>query len=112
MSSTPGRSPRATLRAIAGPIVRRSLALAGLASGSSARARARLDGSCAAVLMYHRVLPAEQARRLFVEPGMFVTPGTFARHLDWLARDFTILPSPRSSMRSRPGRRCPGAPAP
>lgn len=92
MISSSGRLPRASLRAIAGPVVRRARAVVGLATGASARARARLDGSCAAVLMYHRVLPLERARRLHVEPGMFVTPETFARHLDWLARDFTILP--------------------
>ncbi|MBK7947563.1 MAG: polysaccharide deacetylase family protein [Deltaproteobacteria bacterium] len=91
MTDSSGRSPRATLRAIAGPIVRRTRAWAGLATGASARARARLDGSCAAVLMYHRVLPSARARRLHVEPGMYVTPETFARHLDWLAESFALL---------------------
>lgn len=92
MTSPSARSPRDALRAIAGPLVRRTRAWAGLVTGASARARARLDGSCAAVLMYHRVLPAERARRLHVEPGMYVTPETFAHHLDWLAESFAILP--------------------
>lgn len=61
-------------------------------SGANARARARLDGSCAAVLMYHRVLPRAEARARAVEPGMFVTPETFARHVDWLADGFRVLP--------------------
>lgn len=61
-------------------------------SGASARDRRALDGRAAAVLMYHRVLPAERARALAVEPGMFVTPDTFERHLDWLLADFVVLP--------------------
>lgn len=92
MTPPSGRSPRDALRAVAGPIFRRARAWAGFVTGASARARARLDGSCAAVLMYHRVLPAERARHLHVEPGMYVTPETFARHLDWLAESFAVLP--------------------
>ncbi len=42
--------------------------------------------------MYHRVLPAAEAARSSVEPGMFVTPETFERHLDWLAGSFSVLP--------------------
>jgi peptidoglycan/xylan/chitin deacetylase (PgdA/CDA1 family) len=61
-------------------------------SGANGRARRRLDGSRAAILMYHRVLPAADAARLAVEPGMFVTPTTFARHLDWLTEGFRVLP--------------------
>jgi len=87
-----GRGPLASLRGIAGSLLRRTRAELDLLTGESARARARLDGRCAAVLMYHRVLPAERARQLHVEPGMFVTPGTFARHLDWLMASFSIRP--------------------
>jgi peptidoglycan/xylan/chitin deacetylase (PgdA/CDA1 family) len=61
-------------------------------SGAGRRARGRLDGSCAAVLMYHRVIPAADAARNAVEPGMFVTPETFERHLAWLASSFSVLP--------------------
>ncbi len=61
-------------------------------TGVHARERRRLDGRCAAVLMYHRVLPRTEAARRAVEPGMFVTPETFARHLDWLLASFRVLP--------------------
>lgn len=61
-------------------------------SGAHRRARARLDGTRAAVLMYHRVLPAADAARSAVESGMFVTPETFERHLEWLTADFRVLP--------------------
>ena len=61
-------------------------------SGAGRRARGRLDGSRAALLMYHRVVPATDAARNAVEPGMFVTPETFERHLAWLADSFSVLP--------------------
>jgi len=73
-------------------LARRGVALAYAGSGASARARRRLDGSRALVLMYHRVLPAAEARRDAVEDGMFVTPETFGRHLDWLCDRFHVLP--------------------
>ncbi len=71
---------------------RRGRAELGLRSGRSARERARLDGSRAAVLMYHRVLPRARARELAVEAGMYVTPESFARQLDWLQSEFRVLP--------------------
>lgn len=80
------------LRERVAPALRFGFAAALALTGTSRRARARLDGSAAAVLMYHRVLPESEARRLFVEPGMYVTPATFARHLDWLMREFEVLP--------------------
>lgn len=61
------------------------------ASGAGRAARARLDGSRAAVLMYHRVLPRTRASQEYVEPGMYVAPETFARHLDWLEEFFRVL---------------------
>ena len=62
-------------------------------SGASRRARERLDGTRAALLMYHRVMPAADAARLAVEPGMYVTPETFARQIEWLAAEsFRVLP--------------------
>ena len=62
-------------------------------SGRTGRGCAALDGTRCAVLMYHRVLPREVAEARRVEPGMFVTPDTFERHLDWLlASGFRVLP--------------------
>ncbi len=61
-------------------------------SGLHAHQRERLDGSCAVILTYHRVLPIDEAARLWVEPGMYVTPETFARHLGWLQKSFRVLP--------------------
>jgi peptidoglycan/xylan/chitin deacetylase (PgdA/CDA1 family) len=43
------------------------------------------------VLMYHRVLPQELALAAGEEPGMFVTPDTFARHLGWISEGFTVV---------------------
>jgi peptidoglycan/xylan/chitin deacetylase (PgdA/CDA1 family) len=60
--------------------------------GANRSAQALLDGSRAAVLMYHRVLPRADAQRSGVPPGMYVTPETFAHHLDWLGERFRILP--------------------
>lgn len=45
----------------------------------------------AVVLMYHRVLTAEQQRRTASQPGLIVDAATFARHVSWLKRYFTIL---------------------
>ncbi len=73
-------------------LLRRVRAELGERMGSYARARRALDGRAAAILMYHRVLPREEAVASHVEPGMFVTPETFARHLDWLQRDYRVLP--------------------
>jgi len=60
--------------------------------GVHRRTRRLLDGSRAAVLMYHRILPRMQALREGVQPGMYVAPETFARHLAWLEEHFRILP--------------------
>jgi peptidoglycan/xylan/chitin deacetylase (PgdA/CDA1 family) len=76
-------------------------------SGAAARARARLDGTCAALLMYHRVLPRERAEARAVEPGMFVTPDTFERHLDWMAEAFRVLPLAEIVAALAAGRRLP-----
>jgi len=61
-------------------------------SGAHERSFARLDGTRAAILTYHRILPRERARAGFVEAGMYVTPGTFASQLRWLSEDFEVLP--------------------
>jgi peptidoglycan/xylan/chitin deacetylase (PgdA/CDA1 family) len=59
------------------------------------------------VLMYHRILPADDPRSRLEEPGMVVTPASFRQHLetvkhyfetvklsDWLARKSDGLPLP------------------
>jgi peptidoglycan/xylan/chitin deacetylase (PgdA/CDA1 family) len=76
-------------------------------TGQSRRAQRRLDGSCATVLLYHRVLPRANAERYAVEPGMYVTPETFARHLDWLTADFRVLPLPEIAARLARGESLP-----
>jgi len=43
-------------------------------------------------LMYHRVLPRGHAERLRVEPGMYVSPETFALHMSVLSERFRVLP--------------------
>ena len=61
-------------------------------SGINHLRRARLDGSCAAILNYHRVLSHAEAQRDCVEPGMYVTPETFSLHLSCLEDEFRVLP--------------------
>ena len=41
--------------------------------------------------MYHRVLPRRELASAWVQPGMYVTPETFERHLQFLTAHFTIL---------------------
>ena len=43
------------------------------------------------VLMYHRVLPADHVDRAFEQPGMYVSPATFALHVALLKRHFTLV---------------------
>src|SRR5258708_2247346 len=45
----------------------------------------------AVVLMYHRVMPRTELSATYVQPGMFVTPETFERHLRFLTANFEIL---------------------
>ncbi|MFM7272760.1 MAG: polysaccharide deacetylase family protein [Gammaproteobacteria bacterium] len=43
------------------------------------------------VLMYHRVIPHAQAFAEGEEPGMYVTPETFARHLEWIRECMPVV---------------------
>jgi peptidoglycan/xylan/chitin deacetylase (PgdA/CDA1 family) len=43
------------------------------------------------ILMYHRVLPRADVDSTFVQPGMYVTPETFERHLQFLTSHFELL---------------------
>lgn len=78
-------------------------------TGVARRARHRLDGSRAAILAYHRVLPADAAARACVEPGMFVTPESFRLHLACLRREFRVLPLGELVTRLRAGKALPEA---
>ena len=75
--------------------------------GVHERQRSRLDGTRAAVLMYHRVLPKAEAERLCVEPGMFVTPETFRQHLAWIRDSYRPIALDELVTRLLDGRRLP-----
>lgn len=73
-------------------LLRRARAELGEWTGAHTRALRALDGGTAAIFLYHRVLPHAEAIARAVEPGMFVTPATFARQLDWLQAELRVLP--------------------
>jgi len=94
-----------------GRLLRLGRAWAAERLGWSERARARLDGSRAALLYYHRVVPESIVARDHVEPGMYLTPERFEAQLDWLEADFRILPLSEicerlASARTLPPRAC------
>jgi peptidoglycan/xylan/chitin deacetylase (PgdA/CDA1 family) len=70
---------RATLRSIAGSVYWASPHFFPLVRGR------------VLILMYHRVIPREEIRSTFVQPGTYVTPDTFDRHLRFIARHFDVL---------------------
>ena len=43
------------------------------------------------VMMYHRILPQALAEEYNEEPGMYVTPETFAAHMQWLQEIMTPI---------------------
>lgn len=55
--------------------------------------RIRREGCGRAVILaYHRVLPADTARKENVQPGMYVEPATFAMQARYLKDRFDIVP--------------------
>jgi peptidoglycan/xylan/chitin deacetylase (PgdA/CDA1 family) len=70
------------------PTIRRVLAAAGQCVSWAPR---RLRGRTC-ILMYHRVLRADQVATIGPQPGMYVTTDTFAEHLRFLADQFRVLP--------------------
>lgn len=52
---------------------------------------AQLEPDAYLVLMYHRILPAEKLDHT-VEPGMYVTPDTFEKHIRYLKKNFEMVP--------------------
>lgn len=93
----------------AGTILRRARGSAAERLGLNSRARARLDGSRAALLYYHRVIPESVVARDHVEPGMYVTPESFEAQLDWLTEHFRVLPLAEIVDRLATGRALPPA---
>lgn len=76
--------------------------VAGQVYGASPRFTSDLAGR-ALVLMYHRVIPGGEATSTFVQPGMYVTPETFERHLRFLTAHFQVLSFERLLARWRDG---------
>lgn len=68
--------------------VRRMQAWGSLVSGVNHRRLARCTG-CAAILMYHRILPDDLAIN-GIEPGMYVRASSFRKQLAWLTQRFRV----------------------
>ncbi len=73
-------------------VIKRSLQHCAARYGRHTRASGRPQ---LAVLMYHRILPADDPRARLEEPGMMVTPETFRMHMQTLHDDFHVMPLSR-----------------
>lgn len=61
------------------------------------------------ILMYHRILPPEEARSRLEEPGMWVSPDTFRSHIAWVRQHLEIVRLAdwvRADPGARPARAC------
>lgn len=87
--------------------LRRGRGLAHQVLGLNRRARARLDGTRACILNYHRVIPESWAERDSVEAGMYVTPASFRLQLEILRELFHVMPLGELAERVRDGRSLP-----
>jgi peptidoglycan/xylan/chitin deacetylase (PgdA/CDA1 family) len=76
---------------------------AGQVYRASSRLATQLTGKVL-ILMYHRVIPRSEVEATFVQPGMYVTPETFERHLQFLSARFEIVPLSSVLARWREGR--------
>jgi peptidoglycan/xylan/chitin deacetylase (PgdA/CDA1 family) len=90
-----------------GWMLRRGRGLAYEASGLNRLARARLDGTRACILNYHRVIPEQVASRDAVEGGMYVTPESFRMQLETLKELFRVIPLGELTERVRDRRALP-----
>lgn len=59
--------------------------------GVDKRVQRRANNSTISVLMYHRVIPVDEANRT-VQAGMYVTPETFDNHMEYLKEAFSVEP--------------------
>ena len=60
-------------------------------AGITQRRLKRYAGRCFLILMYHRIVPQEEADPFF-QPGMYVKPETFEQHLQFFKNNFYIAP--------------------
>jgi len=69
-------------------IIKRSLQHAAASFGRHTRASQEPE---LVILMYHRILPANDDRTLIEEPGMVVSPETLRLHLDIIRKNFDVI---------------------
>lgn len=71
--------------------MRRAVAALLFYSGLNALYRRATRRKSAAILAYHRVLPAADARRGCVQPGMYVTDKSFEMQMQYLSRHYRVV---------------------